>query len=67
MKQYMSELFGYKQKLLAEEIPMGNQEELLAAVSAVAYGSENGYDVEVKDGYIESGDMLLRRFVVTKK
>ena len=67
MKQYMSELFGYKQELLAEEIPMGNQEELLAAVSAVAYGSENGYDVEVKDGYIESGDMLLRRFVVTKK
>jgi len=67
MKQYMSDLFSYKQELLAEEIPMESQEELLAAVSAVAYGNENGYEIEVQDGYVETNEMLLRRFVVTKK
>lgn len=67
MKQYMSDLFSYKQELLAEEIPMESQDELLAAISAVAYGNENGYEIEVQDGYIESNEMILRRFVVTKK
>jgi len=67
MKKYISDLFLYKQELLAEEIPMASQDELLAAISAVAYGSENGFEIEVKDGYIESKDMLLRRFAITRK
>lgn len=67
MKKYMSELFSYKTELHAEDIPVSSRDELLAAVSAVAYGSENGYEISAEDGYIETNDLLLRRFSVTKK
>ena len=67
MKKYMTELLSYKQELHAEEIPMGNHDELLAAVSAVAYGIENGFEIDVEDGYVESNELLLRRFVIKKK
>ena len=46
---------------------MGNKDELLAAISAVTYGEENGYDISVEDGYIESNGLLIRRFNVKKK
>lgn len=67
MKKYMSELFSYRTELHAEDIPVSSRDELLAAVSAVAYGSENGYEISAEDGYIETNDLLLRRFSVTKK
>ena len=67
MKQYMQELIAHKQELHADEIPMGNKDELLAAISAVTYGEENGYDISVEDGYIESNGLLIRRFNVKKK
>ena len=34
---------------------------------AVTYGEENGYDISVEDGYIESNGLLIRRFNVKKK
>lgn len=67
MKKYMSELMSGRNELHAEEMPVRTQSELLAAVSAVAYGEENGYDIRAEEGYIESNEMLLRRFVVTRK
>lgn len=67
MKQYMQELIAHKQELHADEIPMGNKDELLAAISAVTYGEENGYDISVEDGYIESNGLLIRQFNVKKK
>lgn len=67
MKQYMQELIAHKQELDADEIPMGNKDELLAAISAVTYGEENGYDISVEDGYIESNGLLIRRFNVKEK
>lgn len=67
MKKYMSELLSYKPELHAEDIPINSQNDLLTAVSAVSYGSDNGYEIKVEDGYIEANNLLLRRFVVTKR
>ena len=39
----------------------------MAVLSAVAYGSENGFTVIPGDGYVETNGMLLRRFSVRKR
>lgn len=67
MKMYLEELFSYKKELHSDDIPHETHDELLAAVSAVAYGEENGYNIEVEDGYVESNNLMLRKFVITKK
>lgn len=67
MKMYLEELFSCKKELHSDDIPHETHDELLAAVSAVAYGEENGYNIEVEDGYVESNNLMLRKFVITKK
>ena len=41
--------------------------DLLCTLSAVAYGEENGYLIRLKDGYIETNQMILRRFEIVRE
>lgn len=66
MKNYLLNIMGDRNTISAEEFPMGNKCDLLCTLSAVAYGKENGYDIEVEDGYLETQQMLLHRFTITK-
>ncbi len=36
----------------------------MAVLSAVAYAKDNGYSIEVLDGYLEVNGLLLHRFLV---
>lgn len=40
----------------------GLKEDLLMILSAVAYAEENGFKIEVEEGYFEAGKMVLRSF-----
>jgi hypothetical protein len=40
---------------------------LLANLSSVAYAKENGFEVELLDGYYETDNMILRRFKIIPK
>lgn len=64
MKQYLMRCLDGRREISAEELPITKKTELLATLSAVAYAAENGFSVEVKDGYLETNGMLLRRFIV---
>ena len=46
---------------------MADKQDLLCALSAAAYAQENGYRIRPADGYVETNNMLLRRFEVEKE
>lgn len=67
MKKFVLEIMGNKHELLARDIPIKEHSDLLASVSSAVYASENGFDIEIKDGYIERNGFLLRDFVIRRK
>ena len=52
--------------LTSEDLPLSDSEDLLCALSAVAYANENGYTVEPADGYVRADHLLLRRFEIRR-
>lgn len=66
MKAYLEQRMGKETRIHSDKLPMESKRDLLCALSAVAYGEENGYDVEPEDGYLEVNQMLLRRFWIVK-
>ena len=67
MKNYLEALLGDRTEISSEEVPMKSKRDLLSALSAVAYGSENGYEIQAEDGYLETQQMLLRRFKIERR
>ena len=65
-KQYLKKLIGNKQELSSEDVPLETKEDLLMILSAVAYAEENGFKVELKDGYYEAGEMILKSFRIVE-
>ena len=66
MKQYFEKCLNGRSELAAEELPVTKKPDLLATLSAVAYASENGFSIEVRDGYLETNGLLLRRFTISR-
>lgn len=67
IKEYLRSCMGKRTVLQAEELPMNCKEDMLAALSAVAYGDENGFDIIPQEGYLETNEMLLRRFEIVRR
>ena len=67
MKDYLKQVMGGQTHICSEELPMESKRDLLCALSAAAYGAENGYTVQPEHGYIETNGMLLRRFQILKE
>lgn len=64
MKQFIENCMKGKREISAEELPIRKKEDLMAVLSAVAYAKDNGYSIEVQDGYLEVNGLLLHRFLV---
>lgn len=67
MKEYLRLCMGKRKVLQAEELPMDCKEDMLAALSAAAYGDENGFDIIPQEGYLETNELLLRRFEIVRR
>lgn len=63
-KQYLKTLIGNRRELSSDEVPLDIKEDLLMILSAVAYAEENGFKVEIGEGYFEAGKMVLRSFKI---
>ena len=61
-KQYLKKLIGNRHELSSDEVPLETKEDLLMILSAVAYAEENGFKIELEEGYFEAGKMVLRSF-----
>ncbi|MCI8401802.1 MAG: hypothetical protein HFI38_06875 [Lachnospiraceae bacterium] len=66
MKAYLEHSMGTERRIHSEQLSMESKRDLLCALSAVAYGEENGYEVEPEEGYLEVNQMLLRRFQIKR-
>jgi hypothetical protein len=67
MKTYMEQQMGNADSISSDELPLESKRDLLASLSALAYAEENGFGVEILDGYYEANDMILRRFRVVRE
>ena len=43
MKSYVEQVMGSRKELSSDDLPLDSKNELLSALSAVAYGKENGF------------------------
>lgn len=66
MKAYLELVMGEDKSIISDKLPMDSKRDLLCAMSAAAYGEENGYSIQLKDGYVETNRMILRRFEIIK-
>ena len=67
MKAYVEQLMGDREFIDSAHIPIRSKNDILASLSAVAYSGENGYIVELEEGYMETEQMLLRNFTIRKE
>lgn len=67
MKLYLEDQMRGRDEITCAELPLSNKKELLSAISAVTYGQENGYDITINDGYIETENTILRDFSIRRK
>ena len=65
-KQYLKKLIGSRHELSSDDVPLETKEDLLMILSAVAYAEENGFKVELEDGYYETGEMILKSFRIVE-
>lgn len=67
MKAYVEQLMGDQNSIDSAHIPIRSKNDILASLSAVAYSGENGYTIELEEGYVETEQMLLRNFTIRKE
>lgn len=67
MKKYVLKLMGNNRELFARDIPVKQRSDVLTVISSAAYALENGFDIEIEDGYIENGGYVIRDFVIRRK
>ena len=67
MKTYIEQKIGIGGMVSSDELPLNSKRDLLASLSSIAYAKENGFEVEILDGYFESNDMMLRRFRIRRE
>lgn len=66
MKEYLEAVMNKKTTIACEHLPMQGKRDLLCALSAIAYSDENGYAVQLEDGYLQVNELLLRRFSISR-
>jgi hypothetical protein len=66
MKTYIEQKIGEDGTLTSDELPLNSKRDMLASLSSLAYARENGFRVELLDGYFEANDMILRRFRIVR-
>ena len=67
MKVYLERVMAGRARISSDELPMESRRDLLCALSAAAYGEENGYAIRVQEGYVEAHGLILRRFDIVKE
>lgn len=67
MKQFVDNQMKGRGYVTSDELPMDSDEDLLRALSAVAYGRDNGFSIKQRDGYLEKNHLMLHNFVIEEE
>ena len=60
-------LLENRKEISSAEVPLGGKEDLLMILSAVAYAKENGFNIELEEGYFDTGNILLKSFRIMEE
>jgi hypothetical protein len=63
----LNSIIGERLKIDTRDFPLENKVQLLKMLSSAVYAGESGYIIEVEDGYIETEQMLIRKFSMKRK
>ncbi len=64
MEQFVKNQMKDRGYVTSDELPMNTPDDLLRALSAVAYSDDNGFTVKKREGYFEKNNLLLHKFVI---
>lgn len=64
MEKFVKNQMKGRGYVTSDELPMDSADDLLRALSAVAYGKDNGFEIKKRDGYFENNHLLLHKFVI---
>lgn len=67
MKIYLEKQMGESKEINSDELPLISKGDMLTNLSSIAYAKDNGFSVEILDGYYEANDMILRRFRIARE
>ena len=67
MARYLKDILNGRKSISADRLPLNDKTELLKTLSAVVYADENGFDVEILDGYYETDKMILRNIIISDR
>ena len=67
MSEYLNNIIGERLKIDTRDFPLENKVQLLKMLSSAVYAVESGYIIDVEDGYIETDQMLIRKFSMKRK
>ena len=67
MKIYLEKKMGDGREVNSDELPLSSREDMLTNLSSIAYAKDNGFSVEILDGYYEANDMILHRFRIARE
>lgn len=67
MKNYLEKEMDGALTITSDDLPMDTADELLCNLSAAAFSRENGFDIELMEGYYESHSLRLRRFEIRRQ
>ncbi len=67
MKIYLEKQMGDSKEINSDELPLISKGDMLTSLSSIAYAKDNGFCVEILDGYYEVNDMILRRFRIARE
>ena len=67
MKIYLEKKMEDGGEVNSDELPLNSREDMLTNLSSIAYAKDNGFSVEILDGYYEANDMILHRFRITRE
>jgi hypothetical protein len=64
--EFLDRQMGNRQQIDGAELPLESRRDLLMSMAAVSYGEENGYQIQLEDGYFQASNMVMRNFTVKR-
>ena len=67
MKRFIEQYMQGRKSVGIDMLPIKEKEDMLSVLSAAAYAKENGFRLELQEGYLETNGMLLHLFQFIKE
>lgn len=67
MGEYLRDILAGGKSISTDRLPLNDKTDMLKVLSSVVYADENGFDVEILNGYYETDNMIIRNFIISDR